>query len=119
MRRLIRRIPTPKIAVSPIVGGTAIKGPAAKMMREMGQMISPLTVVDHLDGLLDGFVLDEQDAVLRRAVVLPTLVADTLMYDLDDKIRLARAVLDFARELMGQGDTVVSPTLGAPDQPDA
>ncbi|CAN5873114.1 2-phospho-L-lactate transferase [soil metagenome] len=51
VRQQLRRMAAPKIAVSPIVGGQAIKGPAAKMMRELGQSISPLTVVDHFDGL--------------------------------------------------------------------
>lgn len=64
LRQQLRRMKAPKIAVSPIVGGQAVKGPAAKMMRELGNSISPLTVVDHFDGLLTGFV-DEQDAVLR------------------------------------------------------
>ncbi len=69
------------------------------MMREMGQMISPLTVVDHFDDLLDGFVLDKADAILADAVQLPVLVTDTLMTDLESKTRLAREVLDFADQL--------------------
>ena len=103
MRRLVRTLPVPKIAVSPIVSGGAIKGPAAKMMREMGEMISPLTVVDHLDGLLTGFVLDAQDEAIRAAVGLPTLVTDTIMHDMAGKARLAQEVIDFGLEL---ADTV-------------
>lgn len=99
LRRIIRRLAVPRVAVSPIVGGRAIKGPAAKMMREMGQMISPLTVVDHLDGLLDGFVLDEQDAALRRSIDIPVLVADTVMTDIERKRALAEAVVDFGLDL--------------------
>jgi LPPG:FO 2-phospho-L-lactate transferase len=99
LRQQLRRMAAPKIAVSPIVGGQAIKGPAAKMMRELGQSISPLTVVDHFDGLLTGFVLDEVDAVLRNAVDIPTLVTNTLMTDLDSKMQLARQVIDFAGQL--------------------
>lgn len=99
LRQLLRHSPAPKVAVSPIVGGQAIKGPAAKMMRELGQMISPLTVVDHFAGLLTGFVLDEADAVLRDAVQLPTLVTNTLMVDLPSKARLAQQVLDFVGQL--------------------
>ena len=56
IRRLLHDAPAPKVAVSPIVGGAAVKGPAAKMMMELGQMVSPLTVADHFEGLLDGFV---------------------------------------------------------------
>ena len=104
MRRMLRDAPAPKVAVSPIVGGAAIKGPAAKMMREMGQMISPLTVVDHFADLLDGFVMDNADAVLRDAVELPVLVTDTLMTDLASKERLAREVLNFAAGLANNLD---------------
>ena len=100
LRQQLRRMNAPKIAVSPIVGGQAIKGPAAKMMRELGHSISPLTVVDHFDGLLTGFVLDEQDAVLRDAVDLPALVTNTLMTDLASKTLLAQQVIDFGTQLL-------------------
>lgn len=99
MRRRIEDAPAPKIAVSPIVGGAAIKGPAAKMMREMGQMVSPLTVTDHFAGLLDAFVMDNSDAAVRDAVGMPTLVTDTMMTDLASKQRLAEDVLAFAAGL--------------------
>ncbi len=99
MRRLIQEAPAPKLAVSPIVGGAAIKGPAAKMMRELGQMVSPLTVADHFDGLLDGFVLDEADAEIVNAVQLPTLVTPTLMTDLASKKQLAEDILAFGAQL--------------------
>jgi len=103
LRQQLRRMKAPKIAVSPIVGGQAVKGPAAKMMRELGNSISPLTVVDHFDGLLTGFVLDEQDAVLRDAVDLPTLVTNTLMTDLASKTQLAQQVIDFGVQLLPTG----------------
>jgi LPPG:FO 2-phospho-L-lactate transferase len=99
MRRLLQESPAPKLAVSPIVGGTAIKGPAAKMMRELGQMVSPLTVVDHFDGLLDGFVLDKTDAEIAGAVQVPTLVTATLMTDLASKTQLAQEILAFGAQL--------------------
>ncbi|MFN8490235.1 MAG: 2-phospho-L-lactate transferase [Caldilineaceae bacterium] len=105
LRQQLRRSRAPKIAVSPIIGGQAVKGPAAKMMRELGHMISPLTVVDHFDGLLTGFVLDEADAVLREAVDLPALVTNTLMTDLESKARLAQQVIDFGTELRPASST--------------
>ncbi|MCC6170037.1 MAG: 2-phospho-L-lactate transferase [Caldilineaceae bacterium] len=111
MRRLLRDAHAWKIAVTPIVGGEAIKGPAAKMMREMGQMISPLTVVDHYADLLDAFVLDNADAVLHDAVQLPTLITDTVMTDLASKQRLAQEILDFAAGLAGADDL----PAGSPD----
>lgn len=100
LRQQLRRMSAPKIAVSPIIGGQAVKGPAAKMMRELGQSISPLTVVDHFDGLLTGFVLDQEDAVIKDAVDLPTLVTNTLMSDLASKVQLAEQVLDFGLQLV-------------------
>ena len=87
------------MVVTPIVGGNALKGPAGKMMREMGQMISPLTITDHFADLLDGFVLDQVDAILRNSISVPVLVTDTIMNDLATKERLAQDVLDFAAEL--------------------
>ncbi|HRJ44914.1 MAG TPA: hypothetical protein PL105_23660, partial [Caldilineaceae bacterium] len=91
--------PQAVIAVSPIVGGQALKGPAAKMMRELGEMSSPLTVVDHLGDVLDGFVIDRTDAELAGAVILPTLVTDTIMTDLASKERLAQEILTFGFSL--------------------
>jgi LPPG:FO 2-phospho-L-lactate transferase len=99
MRRLLLDSPAAVVAVSPIVGGRALKGPAAKMMREMGQMPSPLTVVDHYGDLLDGFVLDEEDAVLADAVGRPLLVANTIMSTPEASAALGRAILDFGMEL--------------------
>jgi LPPG:FO 2-phospho-L-lactate transferase len=99
MRRLLQDAPAPKVAVSPIVGGAAIKGPAAKMMRELGQMVSPLTVVDHFDGLLDGFVLDNTDGEIAGAVQIPALVTATLMTDLASKKQLAQELLAFGAQL--------------------
>ena len=99
MRRLIQHARGPVVAVTPIIGGRALKGPAAKMMRELGQMISPLTVADHFVGLIDGFVLDAEDAILENSVGVQTLVADTIMTDAASKAALARAVLDFGRSV--------------------
>lgn len=99
LRRTIRKLPVPKVAISPIVGGRAIKGPAAKMMREMGQMISPLTVADHLDGLLDGFIIDEEDRFLAKSVGLPVYVTDTIMSDVAARQRLAQSTIEFGRSL--------------------
>lgn len=89
----------PVIAVAPIVRGRAIKGPTGKIMTELGLPVSAAAVAAHYDGLLDGFVLDRADAALEREIAVPTLVTDTMMHDRDDKVRLAKAVLDFARSL--------------------
>lgn len=99
LRRRLQATSAPKVAVSPIVGGQAIKGPAAKMMREMGLVISPLTVAEYYADLLDGFVLDEQDAGVSEELALPVLVTQTIMTDLESKQRLAAEVLGFAAQL--------------------
>jgi LPPG:FO 2-phospho-L-lactate transferase len=99
LRDFLRHSTAPKIAVSPIIGGQALKGPVAKMMRELGEMSSPLTVVDHLGDVLDGFVIDRADAELVDAVIIPTLVTDTVMTSLPSKARLAQEILAFATTL--------------------
>jgi LPPG:FO 2-phospho-L-lactate transferase len=111
MRNRLCAIKALKVGVSPIVSGQALKGPAAKMMRELGEMISPLTVVDHLGDMLDGFVIDTLDGDLSDAVILPALVINTIMSDLESKADLAYAVVEFGLSL--QADRAFSPI----DQP--
>jgi LPPG:FO 2-phospho-L-lactate transferase len=89
---------SPVVAVSPIVGGQAIKGPAAKMFRELGIEPSPLAVAQHYQGIVTHFVLDQLDADQENAIQslgLHTLVADTWMKTIDDRARLAGEILTF------------------------
>ena len=81
------------VAVSPIIGGTAIKGPAAKMYRELGIEPSAVAVANHYRSLLTGFVLDEVDALLVKDLEVKTLVTNTLMKSSEDRRRLAQDVL--------------------------
>lgn len=86
----------PALAVSPIVGGQALKGPAAKMMSELGVEASALGVARHYGDLLTGFVLDRADASLAPAVEalgMQVLVTDTIMDDKAGRARLAAEVL--------------------------
>lgn len=99
LRQALRLSTVPKVAVSPIVSGRAIKGPAAKIMKELGLMSSPVTVVDRYDDILTGFVLDQADGELTSSIHLPTLVTDTIMTDLASKARLAEQLLAFAQRL--------------------
>ena len=97
----LRGAAAPVVAVSPIVGGAAIKGPAAKMMAELGMPVTATGVARHYAerNLLDGFVIDEADAAEAAAIEgigLPTLVTGTVMETLADRERLARETLDFA-----------------------
>jgi LPPG:FO 2-phospho-L-lactate transferase len=98
-RQRLADLPVPVVAVSPIVGGTAIKGPTAKMMAELSIPATAEAVAAHYDGLLDGFVLDEQDAGLDGALEVPTVVTQTVMLTLADRISLAEATLEFLRSL--------------------
>lgn len=106
----LRRTGVPVVAVSPIVGGAAIKGPAAKMMAELGMPVTALEVARHYRqrDLLDGFVIDDADAAQAAEIEdlgLPTLVTGTVMETLADRERLAEETLDFARGLdLGPGD---------------
>ena len=99
MRAAIAACRAPVVAVSPIIGGRAIKGPTAKMMAELGLPASARAVAQHYRGLLDGFVLDEVDAGAAEAIDLPCLATRTLMASEDDKRALAAALLAFARRL--------------------
>ena len=86
----------PVVAVSPIVGGRAVKGPTAKMMQELGLAVSSATVAGRYGDLLSGYVVDSADAKGIRAKLH---VAPTLMTTLEDREALARTVLDFADSL--------------------
>jgi len=96
MRQGLKASSTPVVAVSPIIGGRAIKGPTAKMMTELGLQTTSITVAEHYGDLLDGFILDETDAHQAEMIDLPCLVTPTLMRTDEDKCRLARDVLAFA-----------------------
>lgn len=88
----------PVAAVSPIIGGQAVKGPAAKMYAELGIEPSALAVARHYAGLLTGFVLDERDGDQAAGIQdlgLQVLVVDTLMEYPADRTRLAQDVIEF------------------------
>lgn len=96
MREALRNSSAKIIAVSPIVGGAAIKGPAAKMLGELGLEVSAASVCRHYQDFLDSFVIDELDVKLRDSLEksgLEVAVTNTMMTTLDDKQRLARFVL--------------------------
>lgn len=89
----------PTVAVSPIVGGAAIKGPAAKLMQELGVAPGQAAVADHYRGLIDGLVVDHVDAAEAEALDLPTLATASVMESDADRIALAEATLAFAARL--------------------
>jgi LPPG:FO 2-phospho-L-lactate transferase len=103
MRAAIAGCRAPVIAVSPIIGGQAVKGPTAKMMAELGMPTTARAIAEHYGGLIDGFVLDRADADLASDIAVPCLARRTLRASEDDKRSLAAEVLAFARELRGMG----------------
>jgi len=102
MRAAIQASRAPVVAISPIVGAAAIKGPTAKIMRELKATVSAVSVAKHYGQLLDGFIIDATDrnmvAELEK-LDLEVAICETIMKSLDDKIRLARATLDFVTSL--------------------
>lgn len=94
------RVPgVPVVAVSPLIGGRAVKGPTAKIMRELGIEASNRAIAAHYGDLLDGLVIDESDGSAELPHGLPTRASRTLMKSLDDREMLARATLEFADHL--------------------
>ena len=88
----------PIAAVSPIVGGQAIKGPAAKMFRELGVEPSAFAVAHHYQGLVTHFVFDQLDADQESAIQslgMQTLVTNTIMQSVENRARLAAQVVEF------------------------
>lgn len=90
------------IAVSPIIGGKALKGPAAKMYQELGITPSAFAVANHYQGFLTGFAFDAIDAAelenIERCRIIP-LVTDVIMSDQKDRIRLAKELLSFSETI--------------------
>lgn len=96
--QIVDGIERPVVAISPIIGGQTVKGPAAKMFRELGIEPSALAVARHYSDLAGGFVLDTYDKPLEdeiRSLTMRTLVTNTLMKSHEDRRRLAHEVLHF------------------------
>jgi LPPG:FO 2-phospho-L-lactate transferase len=96
--QVLKKIERPVLAISPIIGGQTVKGPAAKMYRELGIEPSALAVARHYCDLATGFVFDELDRALEneiRSLDMRTFVTNTLMESHEDRKRLAAAVLNF------------------------
>ncbi len=92
----------PAVAICPLVGGAAIKGPTAKLMDELAIAKTPAAIARYYEGFIDGLVLDQQDAehaeAVRETGVTPD-VAPTLMLSLEDKVALAEHTLRFGAAL--------------------
>ena len=95
---VVKSIEYPVIAISPIIGGKTVKGPAAKMYHELGIEPSAVAVARQYCGLITGFVFDTLDRQLEdeiKSLDLRTLVTNTLMHSHDDRKQLASRILSF------------------------
>lgn len=91
IRALLETRQVPCIVISPLIQGQAVKGPAAKLMAELGLSVSAQGIADYYGGLVDGIVIDSED----RAAGSRVLQTDILMRDPDDRARLAKEVLEW------------------------
>ena len=96
VREGLRACAAPVIAVSPIIGGKAVKGPTAKMMTELGLPVDAVAVARHYGDILDHYVADEIDANEVGGLGVPVTLAPTLMRSLEDRDALAGVVLKAA-----------------------
>ena len=106
MRAAMTSASAPIVAVSPIVGGRALKGPADRMLATMGHDVSATGVARLYAGLIDGLVIDEADRHLKPAIVemgIRVLVTPTVMGGPADRQRLAAEVLAFGQMLVPVG----------------
>jgi LPPG:FO 2-phospho-L-lactate transferase len=93
MRQALCASAAPVVAVSPIIGGRAVKGPTAKMMAELGMKPSAAAVAERYGDLLDGYVMDIRDAEEAAHVAPRVTLARTLMTNLAEREQLARVTL--------------------------
>jgi LPPG:FO 2-phospho-L-lactate transferase len=99
VRDALRSCSAPVVAVSPIIGGRAVKGPTAKMMAELGLPVDAAAVARHYGDILDLYVADQSDVGAVGDLGVPVICAPTLMLSLRDRETLARTVL----EVVGRG----------------
>ena len=95
----IKKATAPVTAVSPIIGGDAVKGPTAKIMRELGRAVNTQAILTHYRGLIDALVIDESDAGDVAGVSMPIMATRTKMENLADRIRLGREVITYSATL--------------------
>jgi LPPG:FO 2-phospho-L-lactate transferase len=99
LRESLENRTAPLIAVSPLIGGRAVKGPTAKIMQELGIPMTPTAIYEHYRGLIDAIVVDSGDADAADHIPISVFSTPILMRSLDDRLRLARFVLDCVRSL--------------------
>jgi LPPG:FO 2-phospho-L-lactate transferase len=101
VKEALKKATCPVVAVSPIIHGKPLKGPADKFMKGLGLEVSALGVARFYEELTDYLVIDERDAILDKelsSMKLHAVIANTIMNNLEDKTRLAKTVLNLAVE---------------------
>ncbi|WP_398469319.1 2-phospho-L-lactate transferase [Tardiphaga sp.] len=99
MAEAIRSARVPVVAVSPIIGGQAVKGPTRKIMMELGIPVSNVGIARHYGDLIDGLVIDDSDSGEADTLPLATYATPTLMTDKASRCSLAEHVLAFGAHL--------------------
>ncbi|MBF2758760.1 MAG: 2-phospho-L-lactate transferase [Ectothiorhodospiraceae bacterium AqS1] len=102
LRQAIRNAGVPVIGISPIIEGESVKGPTAKMMRELGLCVSNRSIEEHYGDRVDAWIIDSADERDRREFRRPVCVAKIRMRDLADRESLARTTLDFAARIRAE-----------------
>lgn len=102
LREALKRSGAPVVAVSPIIGGRAVKGPTVKIMSELKIETTSASIAAHYDGLINGLVIDSSDAGNAGRIEVPVHAVPTLMTDLPSRITLAREALRFAGRLIAR-----------------
>jgi len=105
IRAALERAAAPVVAVSPVIGGAAVKGPTAKIMKELGAAVSSMTIAEHYRGLINGLVIDTADAADAGRLDIRCTVTRTLMKSLEDRRSLARDVVIFADQLVRERES--------------
>ena len=99
LRRALEDRAAPAVAISPLIGGQAVKGPTAKIMAELGVPQTQASIARHYDGLIDGIMIDSADHAEAANLPLTTRSSRILMTSLEDRKRLAREALEFGAGL--------------------
>ena len=99
----------PVVAVSPIVGGKALRGPTAKIMHEMDIPVSVMGIAEHYHPLIDGLVIDHKDKIMSskmQSMGIAVQVTNTVMNCDSDKIQLAQDVVEFSQMISVKKDSL-------------